>query len=170
VGSASLTGKQKFGFFGNGCSRDTFACRCCDHFGFALNLFDFESFFRGLRFGYLLFLFGLGLINFGFVYFFLESSLLAQGDDMLGAFVSYVCGKFRAIGCAVRFDLRGIFGTEARPGFHVTFSRGFRFLFCIVFFLEDGATDHSIRFGFRNNFLVFGFREVGGQCCDLIVV
>lgn len=115
------------------------------------------------------------MIDFGVEYFFLEFSLLAQGDDVLGAFVSHVGGKFRAIGSTVSLDLGDIFGAEARGCFRVNFFR--RFGFCVrlgflfrVFLLENGAADDRVSFCIRGGFFVLGFREVGGQSGDLIIV
>jgi hypothetical protein len=52
----------------------------------------------------------------------------------------------------------------------VSFFRRFGFFFCFVFFLENCTTDDSVSFGFRSGFFVLSFREVGGQCGDLVVV
>ena len=50
------------------------------------------------------------------------------------------------------------------------FFRDFAFLFYVVFFLEDSATDDRDRLSFRSGFFVLGLHEIGGQCGNLIVV
>ena len=91
---------------------------------------------------------------------------------MLGTFVSDVCGEFGTTGSAVRLDFSDIFGAETRGGFRLSFFRrfSFSFLFCLIFFFEDGATDDGVSFRVRGGFFVLGFREVGGQGCDFVVV
>ena len=92
---------------------------------------------------------------------------------MLGTFVSDVCGEFGTTGSAVRLDFSDIFGAETRGGFCLSFFRRFSFslLFrLIIFFFEDGATDDGVSFRVRGGFFVLGFREVGGQGCDFVVV
>lgn len=94
---------------------------------------------------------------------------------MLGALVSNICGKFGAVGSAVRFDLGRIFGAEAGGSIRMNFFYGFSFfddlsLFFCVFFFEDRAANDRIGFRFRRGFLALGFHEVGRQSGDLIVV
>ena len=94
---------------------------------------------------------------------------------MLGALVSHVCGELRSIGGAVCFDLGDIFWAETRTGFHMSFFRSFGFVVGLgflfrFFFLEDGASNDRVRFRVCGGFFVLGFREIGGQGCNLIVV
>ena len=93
---------------------------------------------------------------------------------MLGALVRNICGKFGAVGRAVRLDLGHIFGAEAGGGINMNFFYTFSFLdvlslFC-VFFFEDRAADDRIGFRFCRGFFALGFHEVSGQSGDLIVV
>lgn len=101
--------------------------------------------------------------------------MLALRDNVLGALVSHICGKFGAIGGAVCLDLGNILGAEARTRVRGNSFRSFSFLGGLgflfrIFLFENGATNDRISICFRCGFLVFGFREVGGQCGDLVVV
>ena len=89
---------------------------------------------------------------------------------MLGTFVSDVRGEFGTTGSAVRLDFSDIFGAETRDGFCLSFFGSFSFLIWLIFFFEDGATDNGVSFRVRGGFFVLGFREVGGQGCDFVVV
>jgi len=71
TGRASFAREQKFGVSRNGGFNDPFARGGSNPFGFGVNLFDFEMFFGRLRFERVIFLFGFGVIEFAFVYFFL---------------------------------------------------------------------------------------------------
>jgi hypothetical protein len=108
--------------------------------------------------------FGLGL----FLFF-----MFAQGRRVLGAFVCSVGGEFRAVGRASGLDFFGVFfgkRRDFRSGNLLRLVCFFFLWFVGGFFLEFGAADDGVGFGFFLRFFVFGFDETGSEGRDLIFI
>ena len=97
---------------------------------------------------------GRGMIRFSLM-------MLTERRGVLGAFLSNVGSKFRAIDRTSRLYFLSFFLGEFRYLCGVNFLRLFRFFFCFVLF-ENSAARQSIGFCFFGSFFMFGFGEIGG--------
>lgn len=84
--------------------------------------------------------------------------LPAKRSVMLGVFLSYVRGEFRAVGGASGFHLLGFFLGEFRNRSDYCFFRFFRLFFCL-FLVKFGSADDGIGFRHFRGFFVLGLDE-----------